>query len=59
MFEVDARPQTPVLTWIGCAVAPDPIGLNSVRGLPDGGFIATNFLARGVDAAARQKMLVG
>jgi hypothetical protein len=47
VFEVDARPATPVLTWIGCAVAPEPIGLNSVRGLPDGGFIATNFLARG------------
>jgi hypothetical protein len=47
VFEVDARPQTPLLTWIGCAVAPDPIGLNSVRGLPDGGFVATNFLPRG------------
>jgi hypothetical protein len=47
VFEVDARQATPALTWIGCAVAPDPIGLNSVRGLPDGGFIATNFLARG------------
>ena len=47
VFEVDARPQTPVLTWVGCAVAPDPIGLNSVRGLPDGGFVATNFLPRG------------
>jgi sugar lactone lactonase YvrE len=46
VFELDARPATPVLTWIGCAVAPDPIGLNSVRGLPDGGFIATNFLPR-------------
>ena len=59
VFEVDARPQTPVLTWIGCAVAPDPIGLNSVRGLPDGGFVATNFLARGIDAASRQKMMAG
>jgi hypothetical protein len=49
VFEVDARQPTPVLTWIGCAVAPDPIGLNSVRGLPDGGFIATNFLARGAN----------
>jgi hypothetical protein len=49
VFEVDARPQTPVLTWIGCAVAPDPIGLNSVRALPDGGFIATNFLPRGTN----------
>ncbi len=34
VFELDARPQTPTLTWIGCAVAPDPIGLNSVRALP-------------------------
>lgn len=47
VYEVDARKGTPALTWIGCAVAPEPIGLNSVRGLPDGGFIATNFLARG------------
>jgi hypothetical protein len=46
VFELDAKPQTPTLTWIGCAVAPDPIGLNSVRALPDGGFIATNFLPR-------------
>ena len=43
-----SRAATPVLTWIGCAVAPDPIGLNSVRGLPDGGFIASNFLPRGL-----------
>ncbi len=47
VFDVDARQPTPVFTWIGCAVAPDPIGLNSVRGLPDGGFVATNFLPRG------------
>jgi hypothetical protein len=47
VFTLDARPQMPALTWIGCAVAPDPIGLNSVRWLDDGGFIATNFLARG------------
>jgi hypothetical protein len=59
VFEVDARGATPVVTWIGCAVAPDPVGLNSVRGLADGGFIATNFLARGITAEARQKMLAG
>jgi hypothetical protein len=59
IFEVDARQATPALTWIGCAVAPDPVGLNSVRGLPDGGFVATNFLARGIDAASRAKMLNG
>ena len=47
VFNVDARGKTPVLTWIGCAIAPDPIGLNSVRALPDGGFLTTNFLPRG------------
>jgi sugar lactone lactonase YvrE len=55
VFELDARPQTPTLTWIGCAVAPDPIGLNSVRALPGGGFIATNFLPRNRQMAALQK----
>lgn len=59
VFDVDARGGTPTLTWIGCATAPDPIGLNSVRGLPDGGFITSNFLARGVSADGRQKMLAG
>lgn len=47
VFDVDVRGAAPVLTWVGCAIAPDPIGLNSVRGLPDGGFITTNFLPRG------------
>jgi len=59
VFELDARPQTPALTWIGCAVAADPIGLNSVRGLPDGGFIASNFLPRGGAQAATQRMMAG
>ncbi|HKE83613.1 MAG TPA: hypothetical protein VKB50_07665 [Vicinamibacterales bacterium] len=59
VFELDAKPAVPVLTWIGCVVAPDPVGLNSVRWLPDGGFIATNFLARNVDAESRTKMLAG
>jgi len=59
VFELDARPQIPVLTWIGCAVAADPIGLNSVRGLPDGGFIASNFLPRGGAPAATQRMMTG
>ena len=59
VFEVDGRAATPTLTWIGCAVAPDPVGLNSVRGLPDGGFFATNFLARGIDTAGRDKMMAG
>jgi len=47
VFSVDTKTPTPTLTWIGCAVAPDAIGLNSVRWLDDGGFIATNFLPRG------------
>jgi len=59
VFEVDTAPATPVVTWIGCVVAPDPIGLNSVRGLPDGGFITTNFLPRGGTQAATQKMMGG
>jgi hypothetical protein len=47
IFELDAAADVPALTWVGCVVAPEPIGLNSVRALPDGGFIATNFLPRG------------
>jgi len=46
VFEIDARGATPGITWVGCAVAPDPIGLNSVLALPEGGFIATNFQPR-------------
>jgi hypothetical protein len=59
VFELDVRPKPPVLTWIGCAVAPDPIGLNSVVGLPDGGFITTNFSPRGQDAGTRGRMMAG
>jgi hypothetical protein len=59
VFEVDVRGKTPSLTWVGCAVVPDPIGLNSVVALPDGGFIATDFLARGIDAVGRGRMLAG
>jgi hypothetical protein len=67
VFEVDARPSTvlgagkgtPALTWIGCVVAPMPIGLNSVRWLPDGGFIATNFLPRGGAPDAFKRLQAG
>jgi sugar lactone lactonase YvrE len=59
VFELDAKAKPPALTWIGCAVAPDPIGLNSVVPLPDGGFIGTDFLARNVDAGQRGKMMAG
>ncbi|HJR69314.1 MAG TPA: hypothetical protein VKA43_04685, partial [Gammaproteobacteria bacterium] len=57
--ELDTRPETPVATWLGCAIAPDPIGLNSVRGLPDGGFITTNFLSRTSTREATQRMREG
>ncbi|MDE0828068.1 MAG: hypothetical protein OSB03_02585 [Vicinamibacterales bacterium] len=42
VFEVDARGAEPSLTWTGCAVAPDGLGLNAVVALPDGGFAATS-----------------
>lgn len=59
VFQVDTAPATPAVTWLGCAIAPEPIGLNSVRGLPDGGFITTNFLPRGGTPEATQQMLGG
>ena len=51
VFELDARSiqgagnslKQPAITWIGCAIAPEPIGLNAVVALPDGGFAASNF----------------
>jgi hypothetical protein len=47
VFTVNTSAAMPGVTWIGCVIAPEPIGLNSVRGLPDGGFITTNFNPRG------------
>ena len=58
VFELDVRTKTPTLTWVGCAVAPEPVGLNSVVGLPDGGFAATNFQPRGA-ARGRANMAAG
>jgi hypothetical protein len=45
-FEFDAAAKAPALTWIGCAIPPDPVGLNSVVALPEGGFASTNFQPR-------------
>ena len=56
VFEFDARAKA--LTWIGCAVAPEPIGLNSVVALPGGGFASTNFRPRGA-ARGRANMEAG
>jgi hypothetical protein len=59
VFEVSTSAEAPTATWIGCVIAPDPIGLNSVRGLTDGGFITTNFLPRDSTQAATQRMREG
>jgi hypothetical protein len=59
VFRVDVRPATPALTWVGCVIAPEPIGLNAVRGLKDGGFVTTNWLPRGGAQDALQKMMAG
>jgi hypothetical protein len=59
VFEIDTRPATPIVTWIGCVIAPEPIGLNSVRGLPGGGLIATNFRARSGPLEPRERLLAG
>lgn len=42
VFEIDARATVPTATWIGCVIAPEGTGLNSVAALPGDGFIATN-----------------
>ena len=42
VFEFDGRATPPALSWVGCAVAPGDLGLNSVVALPEGGFAATS-----------------
>jgi hypothetical protein len=42
VFEVDTKGAQPALTWIGCVVAPEKIGFNSVVALPEGGVAATH-----------------
>ena len=42
VFEVGSETTPPSLAWIGCAVAPEGAGLNSVAALPEGGFVTTN-----------------
>jgi hypothetical protein len=59
VFEIDMSDSPPAVTWIGCAIAPEPIGLNSVRGLPDGGFVTTNFLPRDSTPDETQRMREG
>jgi sugar lactone lactonase YvrE len=54
VFEVNGRSTPPALTWIGCAIAPEEVSLNSVVGLPDGGFAATNFQTIGTERGRLQ-----
>jgi hypothetical protein len=53
VFELDATPRRPTLTWIGCVVAPESAVLNSVAPLPDGGLVATNPRRRSVPPGTR------
>ncbi len=66
VFELNAKPTPPTVTWIGCAVVPDPVGINSVAALPDGGFVLTNFDPRqppppggGRGGGLSQKLMAG
>lgn len=43
VFELDARSGVPILTWEGCAEAPEGVTFNSVTALPGEGFAATHF----------------
>ncbi len=42
IFQLDVGSATPSMTWIGCVVAPEGLGLNAVVPLPGGGFAATS-----------------
>ena len=46
VFEIDTKPGSPTFTWIGCAVAPETVSINSVSPVPDGGFVVTNIVRR-------------
>jgi hypothetical protein len=55
VFEIDAKANPPSLTWIGCAVPPATVNMNSVSPVPDGGIVVTNIARRsppGTPAAA-------
>jgi hypothetical protein len=53
VFEIDTQPKVPTFTWVGCVVAPETVGLNSVTPVPGGGFAATNPNRRGTPAASQ------
>lgn len=43
VFEIEIATPAPILTWVGCVVAPEGLDLNSVVALPEGGVAATSF----------------
>jgi hypothetical protein len=48
VFDVDARGDKPVVTWIGCVMTPDGMQANSVASLADGSLVATVPLHTGI-----------
>ncbi|MBX5459721.1 MAG: SMP-30/gluconolactonase/LRE family protein [Steroidobacteraceae bacterium] len=58
VLELDVTGAVPVATWIGCVVFPAGASGNGIVGLPDGGFITTNFKDP-ADKNAFQKMSAG
>ena len=54
-FALDTRGRTPSLTWTGCIIAPDQVGLNSIASLPNGTIVGSNFMSRGGDWSAQFK----
>jgi hypothetical protein len=58
VFELDAKPNSPTLTWVGCVVAPESATLNSVAPLPDEGFVTTNPYRR-TEPNARDRAIAG
>jgi hypothetical protein len=60
VFELDAKSATPTLTWVGCAVLPEAVGINSVTALPEGGFAVTNPFRRGGGGSnPRESLMTG
>ena len=39
IFEIDTKPNPPTFTWIGCAVPPATVNMNSISPVPDAGFV--------------------
>lgn len=56
VFEVDANATPPVLTWVGCTVAPEALTFNSVVALPDGGIGVTSFRTAGLTESFEEIM---